>query len=76
MFEMSLDTHLCYFRRRKSTTMNVKPKFKSWKSSIDIWEAIVLGLRSLVPFLQKKGYMNLNIYMSQILERLRLPFYN
>ena len=32
--------------------------------------------KSLVHFLEKKGCMNLNIYINQVLERLGLLFYN
>ena len=27
-------------------------------------------------FLEKKGYMNLDIYINQVLKGLKLPFYN
>ena len=54
----------------------LKPTFKSGRSSIGIWGAIVLGLKGPVHFLEKKGRMNSDIYINQVLEELGLPFYN
>ena len=54
----------------------LKPTFKSGRSSVGIWGAIVLGLKGPVHFLEKKGRMNSDIYINQVLEGLGLPFYN
>ena len=54
----------------------LKPIFKSERSSLVIWGAIVLGLKGPVHFLEKEGCINSDIYINQVLEGLGLPFYN
>ena len=78
-FETGLDTRSCYVTRRKGTAMEsryLKPTFKSGRSSVGIWGAIVLGLKGPVHFLEKEGRMNSDIYINQVLEGLGLPFYH
>lgn len=41
-----------------------------------IWETIVLGLKGSIYFLEKNMHISLDIYINQILERLKFPFYN
>lgn len=43
---------------------------------MDIWRAIVLGLKYPMYFFEKKGHINLDIYINLVLEKLRLLFYN
>ena len=79
MFETGLGTYSCYIIPYKGIAIKsqyLKPTFKNRKSNVSIWGAIVLGLKGLVHFLEKEGYMNLDIYINQILKGLGLSFYN
>ncbi len=54
----------------------LKPTFKSRRSSVGIWRAVVLGLKGPVHFLENEGHMDSDIYINQVLEGLELPLYN
>lgn len=79
MFETGLNTCSSYIICRKGIVMEfqyLKLIFKSRRSSIDIWGAIILGLKGSVYFLKKESYMNLDIYINLMLKWLELPFHN
>lgn len=66
-FEIGLDICLCYITYCKIIKIEfqyLKPIFKSRKNSMNIWGTIVLGLKSLVYFLEKKSRINSNIYIN------------
>lgn len=50
--------------------------FNSQKGKVDIWKTIVLQLKSSVYSLKRKCYINLDIYINQVLQMLELLFYN
>lgn len=59
MFEINLDTYLCYVTNCKKTAIEswyLKPIFKNEKNNMDIWKAIVLELKSLIYFLKNESY--------------------
>ena len=79
LFKTDLDIRSCYVTRCKGTAIEsryLKPTFKSKRSSVGIWKAIVLRLKGPVHFLEKKSRMNLDIFINKVLEGLKLPFYN
>ncbi len=64
IFETRLDTQSCYVIQEHGIPMEsqyLKPTFKSKRSYISIWEAITLGLKRPVHFLQKKKRANSEI---------------
>lgn len=53
-----------------------EPTFKSGRSTIGSWGAIALGVKGPVQFLrERRGGMNSDIYIDQVLEELGLPSY-
>lgn len=77
-FEAGLDTRPCYATRRPGTAMEsryLKPTFKSGRTVLGIWGAIMLGEKGPVHFLVKNGRMTSEIYVDQVLHPLVLLFY-
>ncbi len=68
-YETGLDTRSCYVTCRKGTTIlesrYLNHTFKSGKSTVGIWEAIVLRLKGPVHFLENEGRMKSDIYINQ-----------
>ncbi len=78
LFEIRLDTKSWSITHKHSTTIEteyLKLKSNSGRFSITIWEAITLGLKRPVHFLHKEKWMNSEIYVNRVLEKLELPFF-
>lgn len=78
-FETGFNTHLYYVTHCKGMAMEswyLKLIFKSRRTSVGIWGTIILGLKGLVHFWEKERSMNSDIYINQVLKRLRLLLYN
>ena len=78
-FETDLDTLSYYVTCYKGPAIEfqyLKSIFKNGKSNVGIWRVIVWGLKGLMHFLEKEGCINLDIYINQVLEGLKPPFYN
>lgn len=72
-FNTGLATQNGYGTRKHGVRMKcpyLKPTFKSWRSSIRIWDAIIFGLISSVYFLQKKRCINSEIYVNQVFKQV------
>lgn len=78
IFETGLDSHICFISWRIDTAMEsqyLKPTFKSGKTTMGIWGAILLEKKVLVNFLFKEKRITLQIYVDQMLKQMSLPFY-
>ena len=77
-FETNLNTRFCYVSRKKNKVMKnkyLKFTFKSGRSSASIWKTIFWEIKNPVHFLAKEDRMNSNIYIHQMLKKLKLLFY-
>ena len=78
IFEIRLDTQSCYVTQCSSTIIKsryLKPIFKSERSILDIWGAIIFGKKGLIHFLGKKSWIISKIYFDQVFQLLEVLFY-
>jgi transposase len=78
-FEIGLDTRPPWVRRRKGEayeSQNLKPTFKSGRSSVGIWGAISLTIKGPLRTLTKGARMDSQRYIRQVLYPLAVPFYD
>ena len=65
--------------KKKDTAMKskyLKFTFKSKRNTADIWRAIAWNIKKSVHFLTKNDRMNFDIYIDQMLNALKLSFYD
>ena len=77
-YETGLNTRFCFVSRRKGTAMEakyLKPTFKSGRSTIGVWESIILDTKGPMHVLIKGRRMNSDIYINEILESIGLLFF-
>jgi DDE superfamily endonuclease/Transposase len=78
-FEIGIDTTSPWVRRKKGTayeSRNLKPTFKSGRSSVGIWGSISLSKKGPLVILAKGARMNSRRYIQEILYPSAVPFYD
>src|SRR3954468_18203912 len=79
-FKVSLISLTQYCKRKRGggkayKSRYLKPTFKSGRSSVGIWGAILLALKSNLIILRKGQRMNSLVYCNQVLAPYAQPFY-
>lgn len=54
----------------------LKPIFKSGRTTLSIWGAIIFGKKGPIYILIKKDHITLQIYVDKVLKQVGLLFYN
>jgi DDE superfamily endonuclease/Transposase len=78
-FEIGIDTTPPWVRRKKGTayeSRNLKPTFKSGRSSVGIWGCISLSKKGPLVILAKGARMNSKRYIQEVLYPNAVPFYD